>query len=74
MYRYFSKCLKPKPYFQQFAQAFGTMHSNYSQMIFVTINILVLAASIHAIDLTRLYNQHHHDHQIIKTEWGIIIN
>merc|ERR1712109_142036 len=42
---------------------FGTMQSN-SQMIFFT-TILVLVASIHAIDLTRLYDQH------IKRELGL---
>ena len=48
---------------QQFAAVFGTMQSN-SQMIFFT-TILVLVASIHAIDLTRLYDQH------IKRELGL---
>ena len=48
---------------QQFASVFGTMQSN-SQMIFFT-TILVLVASVHAIDLTRLYDQH------IKRELGL---
>ena len=55
--------LRIRDLLQQFAAVFGTMQSN-SQMIFFT-TILVLVASIHAIDLTRLYDQH------IKRELGL---